>query len=145
MAWRGGLVVELKRIVLLPSRIIKYYTLNIIQKIPGFYLLNFKSHRTDLLGRGHVGLFFPVPWKPQGTISSSRVKIQNVSINKTKIFSIRNITEGKFLKKLILYISLNGPLISATLPLKQFIMILSSLYCLNPGSHQLFLDYDNNL
>lgn len=81
MAWRGGLVLELKMIVQLPSRIIKYYTLNIIQKIPGFYLLNFKSHRTGLLGRRHKGLFFPVSWKPQGIISSSSVKIQNVSIH----------------------------------------------------------------
>ena len=44
MAWRGGLVLELKMIVQLPSRIIKYYTLNIIQKIPRNILTKVVKH-----------------------------------------------------------------------------------------------------
>lgn len=89
-----------------------------------------------------MGSLVPVPWKTQGTASPSRVNIQTLYINKLNrqfyISSSGNITKGRFLKKLLLYISFNDPLVSAVLPLKQLQLILSSPHGPNGSLPHLF-------
>lgn len=67
------------------------------------------------------GFAFPCPLETIGNHQHIKDQIQTISINNLNkefcISSIRNITKGKFLKKLILYSSLYAPLVSAVLSL----------------------------